>query len=307
VSIDPIIGAFLQTPMAQLPPAEQLTAAMLRMALRQYPAPVLAPPIHRTHDLSIPGAAGPIRARLYQPSASRDLPLIVFFHGGGFVICDIDIYDDMCRQLANDSGCALVSVEYRLAPETPFPGPLEDCYSALKYLAGQGKELGFDAARLAVAGDSAGGNLATATAQLARDRGGPKLRYQALLYPALDPGCGTASMTDLANGYFLTREVMRWFWSCYLTSPEDATIPHAAPLLANLAGLPPATVITAEFDPLRDEGEAYIDKLRQAGVAVTARRYLGMIHGFASMPYVTAVANHALADVGADLRVALTA
>jgi acetyl esterase len=307
VTIDPMIGAFLQTPMAQLPPAEQLTAAMLRMALRQYPAPVLAPPIHRRHDLSIPGAAGPIRARLYQPSASRDLPLIVFFHGGGFVICDIDIYDDMCRQLANDSGCALVSVEYRLAPETPFPGPLEDCYSALKYLAGQGQELGFDATRLAVAGDSAGGNLATATALLARDRGGPKLRYQALLYPALDPGCGTASMADLANGYLLTREVMRWFWSCYLTSPEDATIPHAAPLLANLAGLPPATVITAEFDPLRDEGEAYIDKLRQAGVAVTARRYLGMIHGFASMPYVTAVANHALADVGADLRVALTA
>lgn len=302
-----MIGAFLQTPMAQFPPAEHLTAAVLRLALRQYPAPVLAPPIHRTHDLSIPGAAGPIRARLYQPSAARDLPLIVFFHGGGFVICDIDIYDDMCRQLANDSGCALVSVEYRLAPETPFPGPLEDCYSALKYLAGQGQELGFDATRLAVAGDSAGGNLATATALLARDRGGPKLRYQALLYPALDPGCGTASMADLANGYLLTREVMRWFWSCYLTSPADAAIPHAAPLLANLAGLPPATVITAEFDPLRDEGEAYIDKLRQAGVAVTARRYLGMIHGFASMPYVTAVAHHALADVGADLRVALTA
>jgi len=293
--------------MAQLPPSEQLSPQMLRAALKQWPAPVLAPPIHATRDLSIPGAAGPTRARLYRPSSARDLPLIVFFHGGGFVMCDIDTHDDFCRGLANSSGCAVASVEYRLAPEVRFPGPLEDCYSALKSLAARGQELGLDPSRLAVCGDSAGADLATATALLARERKGPLLRYQMLLYPCLDPACDSASAHALANGYFLSRDMMRWFWSCYLASAEDAKNPLASPLHANLTGLPAASVITAEFDPLRDEGEAYADRLRAAGVAVVARRYLGMIHGFVSMPYVTAVATRALADIGADLRTALTA
>jgi acetyl esterase len=307
VAVDPKIRMLLDSPLAQFPPPEHLTAAMLRAGLKQYPAPVLAPPIHATRDLSVPGAAGKIRVRLYHPSARRDLPLIVYFHGGGFVVCDIDVYDDQCRTLANDCGCALASVDYRLAPETPFPGQLEDCYSALKYLAAQGGELGFDGTRLAVAGDSAGGNLATATALLARDRGGPALRYQGLIYPCLDPGCNSASMQSLADGHMLTRAMMLWFWKCYLPNAADAANPSAAPPLARLAGLPPATLITAEFDPLRDEGEAYADQLRAAGVAVVARRYLGMIHGFASMPYVTPVANHAIADLAADLAGALSA
>jgi acetyl esterase len=307
LSVDPQVETFLKSPWAQLPPVEHLTAGMLRTMVKQYPMPVLAPAIHATEDLSVPGAQGAIRARLYRPSAARDLPLVVFFHGGGFVICDIDVYDDTCRLLANYSGCAVASVEYRLAPEAPFPAPLEDCYSALVHLAGQGSTLGFDAARLAVAGDSAGGNLATATAQLARDRHGPALRYQGLLYPALDPACDSASMRALAEGFLLSREVMRWYWGCYLSKPADAANPLAAPLRANVAGLPPATVGTAEFDPLRDEGEAYADHLRGAGVVVVGRRYLGMIHGFASLPHVTAVALRALADVAADLHTALTA
>jgi acetyl esterase len=307
VALDTQIRAFLQSPEAQWPPLGQLTPVQLREALKQFPAPVLAPPIHATRELSLAGAGGAMRVRLYRPSAARALPLIVFFHGGGFVICDIDMYDDLCRQLANYSGCAVASVEYRLAPETRFPGPLEDCYAALKQLAGRGQELDIDPRRLAVAGDSAGGNLATATAQLARDREGPILRYQALIYPAIDPSCSSASTQALGEGYLLTRDGMRWFWSCYLAAPQDAANPLAAPLQGNVAGLPPATVITAEFDPLRDEGEAYADHLRAAGVAVVGRRYLGMTHGFASMPYVTPVANHALADVGADLRTALTA
>jgi acetyl esterase len=307
VPLDPLIRAFLQSPEAQLPPVEQLTPMMLREALRQWPAPVLAPPIHATRDLTVAGADAPLRVRLYLPSDARDLPLITFFHGGGFVICDIDVYDDLCRQLANGSGCAVASVEYRLAPECRFPGPLEDCYAALEALAGMGKELRVDTTRLAVAGDSAGGTLATCTAQLARDREGPALRYQALLYPALDPACGSASMQAFTDGYLLSRAAMRWFWSCYLAAPQDAANPLAAPMQADVAGLPPATVITAEFDPLRDEGEAYADHLRAAGVAVVGRRYLGMTHGFASMPYVTPVANRALADVAADLRTALTA
>jgi acetyl esterase len=307
MSVDPQLETFLKSPWAQLPQVGQFTVSMLRTMVKQNPLPVLAPPIHATEDLTVPGAQGPIRARLYRPSAQRQLPLIVYFHGGGFVICDIDVYDDLCRQLANYSGCAVVSVNYRLAPEVPFPGPLEDCYSALQYLARQGASLGLDPTRLAVAGDSAGGNLATAAAQLARDRGGPALRYQALIYPALDPPCESASMRTLAEGFLLTREVMRWYWGCYLATPADAANPLAAPLRANLAGLAPATVITAEFDPLRDEGEAYVARLGSAGVAVVGRRYLGMIHGFASLPHVTAVANRALADVAADLRTALTA
>jgi acetyl esterase len=199
-------------------------------------------------------------------------------------------------------------VDYRLAPEAPFPAPLEDCYAALKGLAAQGERLGIDPTRLAVAGDSAGGNLATATALLARDREGPTLRYQGLLYPFLDPECASASAETLGTGgYLLTRNTMQWFWDHYLKSAADRTNPLAAPLRAKLSGLPAATVATAEFDPMRDEGEAYADRLRGAGVAVTGRRYLGMIHGFASMPYVTAVANRALADLGADLKTALMA
>jgi acetyl esterase len=307
VALDPAVRAFLTTPYAAFPPLEQLTAELFRAQLRQFPAPVLAPPIYATEDLTVAGAAGPLAVRLYRPSAQANLPLTVFFHGGGFVICDIEIYDDFCRLLANYSGCALASVEYRLAPETRYPGPLEDCYSALQQLASRAKSLNLDGTRLAVAGDSAGGNLATVTALLARERKGPPLRYQALLYPALDPACGSDSQQAFADGYLLSRAGMQWFWNCYLASAADAGKPTVSPLHAELAGLPPATVITADFDPLRDEGEAYADQLRAAGVPVIGRRYLGMIHGFASMPYLTPVAYRALADVGADLRAALTA
>lgn len=293
--------------MGQFPPLELLTPQAARDLLKQYPAPVLAPPIHAVRDLKVPGAAGDLLVRLYTPSAARNLPLIVFFHGGGFVICNVDVYDDLCRMLANSSGCAVASVEYRLAPEAPFPGPLEDCYAALQGLAAQGEPLGIDATRLAVAGDSAGGNLAAATALLARERKGPKLRYQGLIYPCVDPECDSASAQALSTGYFLTRNAMLWYWGHYLQSPADRSNPLATPLKANLAGLPPATLVTAEFDPLRDEGEAYADRLRVAGVDVTGRRYLGMIHGFASMPYLTGLAQRALADVGADIKAALTA
>jgi acetyl esterase len=307
VALDPALKAFLASPLAQVPPVETLTAEGLRAMLKLYPAPVLAPPIHATEDLQLPGAAGALRVRLYRPSPAADLPLIVFFHGGGFVFCDIEVYDDLCRFLANFSGCALASVEYRLAPETRFPGPLEDCYSALRQLAERAGRLRLDGSRLAVAGDSAGGNLAAATALVARDRKGPPLRYQALIYPALEPACSSVSQRAFANGYLLSQAVMQWYWNCYLRSPADAAQPYAAPIIADLDGLPPTTVVTAEFDPLRDEGEAYADRLRAAQVPVIGRRYLGMIHGFASLPYLTPVALRALADVGADLRSALTA
>ncbi len=307
MAVDPSVRAFLDSPLAAHAPHAQLGPAGLRALLAQFPAPVLAPPIHAVTDLTVPGAEGELRVRLYRPSAARDLPLLVYFHGGGFVICTVEMYDDTCRLLANYSGCAVASVDYRLAPETRFPGPLEDCYAALKNLAGRGQELGFDATRLAVAGDSAGGNLAAATAILARDRQGPALRWQGLIYPCVDPSCDSPSQRAFAEGYMLSREGMLWFWQQYLKSPADAANPVAAPGKGDLRGLPPASVLTAEYDPLRDEGEDYADRLRAAGVAVTGRRYLGMIHGFASMPYLTPMANHALADLGADLHAALSA
>jgi acetyl esterase len=307
MSLEPQLQAFLLSPFAQVPPFEQLGAPGLRALLQQYPAPRLNPPIHEVRDLKVQGSAGELAVRLYRPSAAANLPLTVFFHGGGFVICTLDMYDDLCRTLANTSGSAVASVDYRLAPETPFPGAAEDCYQALKSLAAQAKALGIDATRLAVAGDSAGGNLAAVTALMARDREGPALRYQALMYPCLDPSCASASQQELAQGYLLTRASMLWYWKQYLQAPADATNPLAAPARAMLKGAPPATVVTAEFDPLRDEGEDYVERLRIAGVQVIGRRYLGMIHGFVSMPYLTPVANRALADVGADLKAALTA
>jgi acetyl esterase/lipase len=307
MAVDPKVKVFLDSPMANHPPHAELGPKGLRAMLAQYPAPVLAPPVHSVTELTVPGAQGPLRVRLYRPAAARDLPLIVYFHGGGFVICTIEMYDDTCRMLANFSGCAVASVDYRLAPETPFPGPLEDCYAALANLAGRAAELGIDANRLAVAGDSAGGNLAAATAILARDRKGPALRFQGLIYPCVDPSCSSASQKAFAEGYVLTRTGMLWFWKQYLQSAGDQANPVAAPGKGDLTGLPPASLITAEYDPLRDEGEDYADRLRAAGVEVTGRRYLGMIHGFASMPYLTPIANHALADLGADLHTALTA
>lgn len=309
MALDPKFQAFLQTPGIELsPPPEGVTAAMMRAVMKANPMPVVAPPVHAKQDLAIRGPGGDIRVRLYRPSAAPNLPLILHFHGGGFVLCDLDTHDGLCSELANASGCAVASVEYRLAPETRFPGPVEDCYAALEQLAARAASLGCDPARLAVCGDSAGGNLATVVAMLARDRKGPKLRYQAMIYPATDPGCDTASMRELASGYMLPQAMTKWFWAQYLSSPADAQNPLAAPIrstMEHLAGLPPATILTAEYDPLRDEGEKFSEMLRAAGVPVIARRYLGMIHGFASLPFITEVANRALADVGADLRAAL--
>jgi acetyl esterase len=303
VPIDPLFKPLLDMPAMQLaPPPAGVTAPMLRAALRATPNPVVPPAIHEFRNITVAGSAGPVPVRLYIPSAAPGLPLIVFFHGGGFVLCDLETHDPLCRTLANESGAAVASVDYRLAPETRFPGPLEDCYSALSALVKEGLSHGLDPARVAVCGDSAGGNLAAATALLARERGGPALRHQALLYPVLDAACDSASMHELSVGYMLSRAVMQWYWGCYLADPADGADPLASPLRArSFAGLPSTTVITAEFDPLRDEAESYAERLRSAGVPVIARRYLGMIHGFASMPNVTDVANHALADVARDL------
>ena len=308
MALDPKFRAILDLPGMQLgAPPPEVTPAMMREGARALLPPVEPLPLHEVRDVEFDGPASKLRVRLYYPTAGRPLPLVAFFHGGGFVLCDLDSHDATCRQLAARSGCAVAAVDYRLAPETRFPGPLEDCYAALVWLVREAAALGFDASRVAVCGDSAGANLATAVAMLARDRRGPALRHQALICPALDAACDAPSMRELANGYMLSADLMRWFWQQYLGQPEDARSPLASPSCAtDLAGLPPATIVTAELDPLRDEGELYGDRLRAAGVPATTRRYAGMIHDFPQMPLVTEVANQALGDVAADLRAALS-
>ena len=223
-----------------------------------------------------------VPVRVYRPSPDRGLPAFVVFHGGGWVIGSVEEFDVIARQLANVSNAIVVSVDYRLAPEHPYPAPLDDCWRALQWSAAHAAEFGGDATRLAVGGDSAGGNLAAVCAQRARDQGGPALTLQVLVYPACDCNFDTGSYLANAEGYLLEREEMQWFFDCYTAGGRhDAADPSISPLrAADLHGLPPALVITAEYDPLCDEGESYAARLRDAGVRVELRRYDGLIHGF---------------------------
>ena len=264
-------------------------------------------PMAEVQDFTVPGPAGRLPVRLYKPEGSGSTPpLVVFFHGGGWVIGSIESHDATCRALASASGCAVASVEYRLAPESAFPAAPEDCYAATLWLAENAAELGVDGERLAVAGDSAGGNLAAVVSLMARDRGGPRISYQVLIYPAVDVEGDYPSRTENAEGYFLTARAMRWFYGHYIQDESHAKDTLASPLLADdHSGLPPAIVITAGYDPLRDEGEAYAEKLREAGVEVKVSRNEGMIHGFASMIGALDDARASLGEMGHELRAAL--
>lgn len=262
-----------------------------------------APEIFAWEDRQIPGPQDSIRIRIYRPSSAAVLPVVVFLHGGGWVMGSIETHDVYCRQLAHASGWAVVSVDYRLAPEHKFPAGLEDALAATRWVAEQADQIGVDPRRIAVAGDSAGGNLAAAVALLARDRGGLRLAFQVLLYPVLDYYFDTPSYRENATGYHLTRAAMIWSWRHYLNSQQDGHLPYASPLRANdLSGLPAALIMTAEYDPLRDEGEAYAQRLGAAGVPVVLRRYDGLIHGFARRTNVLARARDALQDVAGALR-----
>ncbi len=241
--------------------------------------------VGRVEDLSISGPAGSVPVRLYAMEHGGLRPALIYFHGGGWVFGNLDTHDAVCRALAKESGAVVISVDYRLSPEVKFPAAVEDSYAATVWVAENAERLGIDARRIAVGGDSAGGNLATVVAMRCRDAGGPVLALQLLIYPVTDlSSFETDSHRELAEGYFLTRGAMDWFSGHYLASADQKRHPEVSPLLAkDLSGLPPALVITAEFDPLRDEGEAYAQRLKQAGVPVTAKRYPGMIHGFVSM------------------------
>ena len=262
-------------------------------------------PVAAVEERRIPGPAGDLQARVYRPDAQGPVPTILFIHGGGFVIGDVDTHDNQCRAVCGDIGGVVLSVGYRLAPEAPFPAAVDDCVAALEWAAEHVDELGGDPHRLAVAGDSAGGNLAAVTARLARDAGGPPLAAQLLIYPGTDfrdDAPRYPSRDENADGYFLTRADMQWFAGHYVgrTDPED---PRLSPLLAQvLEGLPPAVVVTAEYDPLRDEGEAYARALREAGVPVISRRYDGLIHGFFDLSALSPAAADAVHETCADLR-----
>jgi acetyl esterase len=306
MTLDPVFEAMLRD--LAPPDITRMSAADARAAMHPMFEATAARdvPIGSSTDLTPPGPAGDIALRLYVPvAAGATTPGIVFFHGGGFVIGTVDLYDSMCRILANESGARVVSVDYRLAPEHPFPAAVEDSFAALKWIEANAARLGIDPNALAVAGDSAGGNLAAVMAQLAR-RGGPKVAFQLLIYPLLTFAEETESMRVLGEGYFLDRHVMNWFGRHYVPPGVELDDPRLSPLsCADFSGLPPAYIVTAGYDPLKDEGAAYARRLKEAGVQATHVDYPTMIHGFISMPAMVPAANEALAAAARACRDAL--
>ncbi len=305
MAVDPCFNALLADRRNELRrPRADICLDDIRRANATFLADTPRPPIHSTTDIVCEALGVRLLLRIYRPSNAVQLPLIVFFHGGGFVLGDLETHDALCRSIARETGYAVAAVDYRRAPENPFPGLAADCYAALWWLVSNAALLDVDSKRIALCGDSAGANLAVAVALRARDER-LTVRHLGLLYPMTDATCNTASVHAFANGYLLTREAIQWFWELYLPRPEDAAHPRASVLRANVEGLPPATVLTAEYDPLRDEGEAFARRLRASGVPTVARRYAGMLHGFATMSTVTPVAGQALRDLAAELRACL--
>jgi acetyl esterase len=280
-----------------------LHARALLEGVTRLQAPPL--PVAEIRDILVQGSAGMLPARVYHPSPGRVLPLVVYLHGGGWVLGSIRAADRPCRRLAVAGDCVIVSLEYRRAPETKFPGPLEDCLSAVRWLVPRAQEIGGDSERFVLLGDSAGGNLAAAAALCLRDEGGPRASAQVLIYPCLAPARAStfASYRDQADGPLMTRREMEWFWGHYLRSAADEADPRATPLAASdLSDLPPATVVVAELDPLRDEGLAYAARLRSAGVEAVTTVYRGAAHGFWWMDAALAQADELTEQLGQQLR-----
>jgi acetyl esterase len=304
--LDPEVAAFLAAG-GGAPPIETLPIAEIRAnAERQSAArPKLDEPVAAIADRVIEGPHGPLRLRIVTPHGTGPFPVLLYIHGGGWVMCSVETHTDLCRSLSRRAGALVVSVDYRLAPEHRFPVALDECHAALDWVAAHAADVGGDAARLAVGGDSAGGNLAAALSLRVRDSGGPALAMQVLMVPALDCAFDTASYHQNADGMGLTRSEMIFFWDQYLADPRDAENPLASPLRApDLSRLPPALIQTADYDPLRDEGEAYAARLADAGVPVQVTRYLGMNHGFAGRAGIISRGRDALDEIAAALRAA---
>lgn len=307
VELNPQVEEFLHELSAEgVPPLYRQSLAEARDTYRDVCVPETPPPdVGDVSDRTIPGPDGAVPIRTYIPQTAGPHPIVVFFHGGGWILGSIETHDALCRALADESGCVVVSVEYRRAPEHRFPAALEDCYAATSWVAGNAAAVDGDPSALAVAGDSAGATLATGVALLARDRGSPSLDYQVLAYPATDYRFDTASYEENAQGYFLTRKDMERFWEGYLRDGSDGRHPYASPLrVDDASALPPALVLTCGYDPLRDDGRAYADELTAAGVSVDHLEYEDMIHGFLTMladPELDR-AHEGIAEIAAALR-----
>jgi len=301
MSVHPQVSALLErVQRSPLPPYHTVPPHVARRIYRDTRA-ALAPKAPDVQEVRLLVLDGRIAVRLYR-SSNQVLPALVYFHGGGWTIGDVDTHDVLCRQLALGARCAVFSVDYRLAPEHPFPAAVEDCFLATDYICRNHAALRVDPARVAVGGDSAGGNLATVVALQARDAGRPALAFQLLIYPATDQRCEFPSHQRNGHGYLLTRDGIEFFSRCYLPERKALTDWRASPLLApSLAGLPPALVLTAGYDPLLDEGRAYAERLQGEGVAVQYREYADMVHGFLLFGGVLDTANAAVAECSAAL------
>jgi acetyl esterase len=301
------LAAMNLQPPEQLP-VEEARAQFMRSRAQYLAAPE---PVASAREISIPGPAGAIPARAYRPAGSSPgdaLPAFVFFHGGGWVFGNLDSHDALCRSLCNAARCAVVAVDYRLAPEHRFPAAVDDTLASLQHVAQHGGSLGIDPSRLAAGGDSAGGNLVAVAALAFRDQGGPRLALQVLLYPVTDLSLESPSYATLGQGYMLTLDRMRYFRNQYLNGPADVADWRASPLrAADVSRLPPALIVTASHDPLVDEAKAYGERLAAAGVEVTYRRYPGVVHGFMTMAGAVDTGRRAIAETASAIGAALRA
>jgi len=310
--LDPLVKAFLDRA-AQIPrpKAWDVPPAVARQSfngMMQLTGPKDVP-VGKVENFTIPSAGGPIRARCYAPvAASGPSPCLIYFHGGGFVVGNLESHDGLCRLFCAEGGFKVIAVDYRLAPEHPWPAGIDDAWAATQWIEENASSLGVDAGRIAVGGDSAGGMLAAIVTQLARDKGGLRIAYQMLLFPNTQVGGETSSLSEFAVGYFLERRAIEYFASLYLPQGTDRDAPKVSPLRAkNFAGLPPAYVMLGGYDPLHDEGLAYAEKLRAAGVKVTVADYAEMVHGFIYLQTVLPQAREAVAEAAQAVKKALDA
>lgn len=296
--LDPAAERFIAS-LAGTPPTHTLTPEAVRASRVAGPP---GPEVARVMDMAMAGPEGPVPVRIYWPSDEQGLPALVWYHGGGWVLGNLDLSDATARELCMEAGCVVISVDYRLAPEHPFPAALVDAYVGPVWVVQNAPRIGVDPARVAIGGDSAGGNLAAVIARQLRDRGGPTIVHQLLVYPVIDCAMDTASYAE-NSAYSLSRESMEWFYDHYCPAGIDRAAPDVSPIrAASLAGLAPATVIVAEYDPLRDEGLAYARALEAAGVPVTARLFEGQIHGFFNRAHLFPAAHDAIAFSAVRLR-----